>query len=269
MMNKPAVYEAARDKDRNLHYFFGRNSNTPPHFHRCIEILYITDGSLRGQVEDESFSAEKDDIIFVRRCAIHSLSPADAYSNYVLVVQSAYADDFSSALEKETLPPLLSDKDFNRKLLPYFQKLRSAAAKENFLVCKGLIDVIMGELFSRYPKKAVKSAPNMSLIVSILNYIDDHFREPITLESISAAFGYNKYYFSRLFNRYIGDTLNSYINMVRVNNVIERGKKQENVNLSDLVFDCGFDSMTTFYRNYSRFYDKPPTEILRGELHSS
>ena len=121
MKNSP-FYEDKHDRADVVNSFTNVDITTLPHFHRCIEILYITDGSLRGQVEDESFSAEKDDIIFVRRCAIHSLSPADAYSNYVLVVQSAYADDFSSALEKETLPPLLSDKDFNRKLLPYFQK---------------------------------------------------------------------------------------------------------------------------------------------------
>lgn len=263
-MKKLAFYEATQDKSTNLHYFFSRDAYTPPHFHRSIEILYITEGNLIGEVENETFSADKDDIIFVRRCAIHALEPADSYSDYVLVVKAAYADDFSPVLEKETLPPLLSDKAFNRKLLPYFRRLKEAVSNENFLVSKGLIDVIIGELLGRYPKKPVVSAPNMSLIVSVLNYIDDHFREPITLESISSEFGYNKYYFSRLFNSYIGETLNSYINMVRVNNVISLGKKQENGNLCDLVFDCGFDSMTTFYRNFSRFYDKPPTEILRS-----
>ena len=75
-------------------------------------------------------------------------------------------------------------------------------------------------------------------------------------------FGYNKYYFSRLFNTYIGDSLNGYINMVRVNNVIARAKKSDD-SLADIIFDCGFDSMTTFYRNYSRFYDRPPTEVIR------
>ena len=263
-MKKLAFYEANHDKSPNLNYFFSKDSYTPPHFHRSIEILYITEGNLVGEVEDETFSANKDDIIFVRRCAIHSLAPASSYADYVLIIKSAYADDFSATLEKETLPPLLSDKAFNRKLLPYFRRLNHAAQDENFLVCKGLIDIIIGELFTRYPKMPVISAPNMSLIVSVLNYIDEHFHEPISLESISSEFGYNKYYFSRLFNSYIGETLNSYINMVRVNNVIRRGKKQTNSNLSDLVFDCGFDSMTTFYRNYSRFYDKPPTEILRN-----
>lgn len=115
----------------------------------------------------------------------------------------------------------------------------------------------------RYKHLPVVTTPNLSMIINVLNYIDEHFTEPITLDSISSVFGYNKYYFSRLFNKYIGETLNSYINNVRINNIIARGKKQENMNLSQLVFDCGFDSMTTFYRSYSRRYDKPPTEVIR------
>ena len=50
--------------------------------------------------------------------------------------------------------------------------------------------------------------------------------------------------------------------MVRVNNVIARAKKSDD-SLADIIFDCGFDSMTTFYRNYSRFYDRAPTEVIR------
>ena len=263
-MKKSALYEAFHDKERDLRFFAGDNGNPSPHFHRCIEILYITDGKLLGEVDRESFFAEKDDIIFVRPCGVHSLTPYPAYKNFVLIIKSAYADDFASILEKETLPPLLSDKKFNRTILPDLKRLGNPEEQENFLVAKGLIDIVMGKFFMRYKHLPVVTTPNLSMIINVLNYIDEHFTEPITLDSISSVFGYNKYYFSRLFNKYIGETLNSYINNVRINNIIARGKKQENMNLSQLVFDCGFDSMTTFYRSYSRRYDKPPTEVIRS-----
>lgn len=263
-MKKSAVYQAFHDKEKDLRFFAGDNGNPSPHFHRCIEILYITEGKLLGEVDGQSFYAEKDDIIFVRPCGIHSLTPYPAYKNHVLIIKSAYADDFASVLEKETLPPLLSDKKYNRTILPDLKRLKNPAEQENFLIAKGLIDIIMGKFFMRYKRLPVVTTPNLSMIINVLNYIDEHFAEPITLDSTSSVFGYNKYYFSRLFNKYIGETLNSYINNVRINNIIARGKKQENMNLSQLVFDCGFDSMTTFYRSYSRRYDKPPTQIIHG-----
>ena len=101
--------------------------------------------------------------------------------------------------------------------------------------------------------------------MSALNYIDDHYRESLSLDRLADEFGYNKYYFARLFNTYIGESLNGYINAVRVRNLIAEAKKQENPNLSELVFANGFDSMTTFYRNFSKYYDKPPTEVFRAK----
>jgi len=104
----------------------------------------------------------------------------------------------------------------------------------------------------------------MSTIVAALNYIDEHYSEPITLETLASVFGYNKYYFSRLFNSYIGENINSYINMVRINNVLALAKKQQKANLCELAYACGFDSMATFYRNYARYYEKPPTALLKS-----
>ena len=96
-----------------------------------------------------------------------------------------------------------------------------------------------------------------------LNYIDEHYAGPLSLDSISSVFGYNKYYFSRLFNTYIGENLNNYINMVRIRNLVSSAKKKDNPNLSELVFENGFDSMTTFYRSFSKFYDRSPTEVFK------
>lgn len=262
-MKNSFIYESFHDREKPLRCFYSSNSNTNPHFHRCIEMLYITSGKAEGVVDGTRFFAEKDDIVFARRCAVHSYFARPHYHDIVLIVKEAYADDFAPVLEKATLPPLMADKKFNRTLLADFLRLYRLQGKDQqFLIKKGLVDVIFGNLLSHYPRQNIAPSTNLSTIVSVLGYIDKHFEEPITLDTIAAEFGYNKYYFSRLFNTYIGDSLNGYINMVRVNNVIARAKKSDD-SLADIIFDCGFDSMTTFYRNYSRFYDRPPTEVIR------
>lgn len=265
-MKNSFIYEAFHDREKALRCFYSKDATPSPHFHRCIEMLYITRGKAEGVVDGRNIFAEKDDIVFARKCAVHSYLPCPHYGKLVLIVKEAYEDDFAPYLETGTLPPLMSDKAFNRTLFSDFLRLYRVRESESFLVKKGLINIIFGKLFSHYPREKATPSPNLSTIVSVLGYIDDHFEEQITLDSIAAEFGYNKYYFSRLFNTYIGDSLNGYINMVRVNNVLARAKKKESGSLSQIIFDCGFDSMTTFYRNYSRFYDKPPTEILRTEF---
>lgn len=263
MMKKSVFYEAMHDKENQITFFEGNSNPTPPHFHRCIEILYLLDGSVKSSVDDETFLATKDDILFVRRCAVHALEPDRDFRDYVLIVKTQFSDDFASMLEKETLPALLSDKEFNRKLLPIFQEMARKETQDSFLLTKGYIDLLFGKLLSHYERRKIIATPNLSTVVAALNYIDEQYQQSITLDSIASHFGYTKYYFSRLFNQYIGDNLNNYINMIRINNVLSKAKKDETANLCDLVFACGFDSMATFYRNFSKYYSVSPAQYLK------
>lgn len=264
-MKQSFFYEPYHDRADAIEFFHGAGY-TQAHFHRCIEILYITDGALECRIGGERFIAEKDDIVFTRKCAVHELIPAPDFRNWVLIIGRSYSDDFSSIFQKRTLPAHLSDRAFNSSLTGYFDALGQAAqggGQGAELIKKGLVDVIVGSLLGHYERVPAEATPALGTVVAALNYIDDHFAEPISLEGVSAAFGYNKYYFSRLFNRYIGENLNNYVNMVRVRNLVARAQKEEEPRLAPLVFECGFDSMTTFYRSFARLYDRPPTEIFK------
>ena len=264
-MKKNFFYEPQHDRTDAIEFFHG-SGHTMPHFHRCIEILYITDGAIECEIGGEKFLAEKDDVVFTHKCAVHELIPAPDYADYVLIVGQSYSDDFSSIFQKRTLPAHLADYNFNRTLRGYFDALGEACGKTGAgmeLVKKGLVDVIVGSLLGHYERVPASSTPALGTVVGVLNYIDEHYSEPITLETVSDAFGYNKYYFSRLFNRYVGENLNNYVNMIRVRNLVARAQREEEPRLASLVFECGFDSMTTFYRSFSRCYDRPPTEVFK------
>ena len=261
-MKEHVTYQAFHDRESSFRFFYSENADTQPHFHRCIEMLYITAGRADCTVDGESFTAEKDDIVFVRRCAAHSLRPAPTYANYVAIVKTAYADDFEKQLEKETLPPHLADKAYNRTLRPLLPRMLRAMREPSFLVMKGYADILLGSLLQHYERRPFSPTPNLSAVVDALNYIDEHFAEPLTLDALAAHFGYNKYYFSRLFNAYIGENMNNYINAVRVRKLAEAAKHTENVNVSDLAFACGFDSMTTFYRHFERIYGRAPSDVF-------
>ena len=82
---------------------------------------------------------------------------------------------------------------------------------------------------------------------NIIQLIEQNYDSPLSLETISKHFSYNKYHFSKLFNQYINCSLNTYIGIIRVQKVIER-TRLENRPFIDIVFDCGFNSLSTFYR---------------------
>ncbi len=250
------TYEYNHDRDSSLTAEFGENNNPAPHFHRCIEILYILDGKMSCEVEDEEFVACADDIVFAHNYAVHSFAPIGNYRKYFLVVPMNYADDTEKFFKTNTLPSHMTDRAFNRRLRGIFAKLYHMRDSLPSLVKKGYVNIIFGYLISHYPTLEFVKKEGIELIVDILAYIDEHHAEKITLDSISESFGYNKYYFSKLFNRYVGETLNNYVNIVRLQYFAATGKEDERATVAERAFACGFESLTTFYRYYNKMYNR-------------
>lgn len=264
-MSKNLYYEGFHDNSNILYANsdIGNSGIISNHFHRCVEIIYITKGNCEYFVNGENFIAEKDDILFIKRCDIHAFKYHNTDS-VLLVIGLKYSKDFDMIFQNKAIPPILKDKSFNQTILPFFQTL--AKHEENSdMVIKGYINIIIGKLFEHYPNRKIENSANMDIIIKVLNYIDEHYKEPITLESISNEFGYNKYYFSRLFNLSIGQNLNTYLNGVRLSNLISDAKKLEKPNFSELILDYGFESFSTFYRTCYNLYKTSPKNLLKNE----
>ena len=84
------------------------------------------------------------------------------------------------------------------------------------------------------------------LIIEIIRYINDNFRDNLTLEIISEQFGYSKYYFSRFFNKHFNCNINTYLGKIRLKTaetLILKG-----MNITDAVITSGINSLSTYYR---------------------
>ncbi len=252
-------YEYKHDRSPKIQAFKGQSTNAPRHFHRNIEVIYVISGEIETSVGDESFTAKADNIIFVHNYYIHSYKPKSKYKKLVLIIPSNYGNDIDKVMNESTLPPLLSDAEYNRKnILPHFEKIVEENDTLPPLVKKGFLNVLIGLLFAHYPPLPIKTPGNIEFMVEVLHYIDEHYKEPLTLDSIAATFGYNKYYFSRIFNKYIGENLANYINVVRVRNFMDISKGYKKPQIAKLAFECGFDSLPTFYRSFMKIYGESP-----------
>lgn len=88
----------------------------------------------------------------------------------------------------------------------------------------------------------------------IIQYIYDNYSQPLTLSSIAEQFHYAPLSLSRLFGRYIRIDIRNFINNVRIQHVIALKNLPENNEKSiiDLAFQCGFNSVSSFYRAYNK-----------------
>ena len=254
------LYEYFRDKDGKIAVQLGQSDHIPAHFHRNIEIMYVTDGEVEARVADERFSAMRDDIIFVHNYSVHELD--QKHEKYFIIIPPYYSSDLDNSLSKTTLPPLLSDREFNRTLLPLFRKIHEDRHGMPSLVTKGYLNVLFGSLLSHYPTRLIEKNSDLDFILRVLSYVEEHYTDQISLDSISLHFGYNKYYFSRLFNNTVGENLSNYINMVRLREFMKKTKETGGGKISKLALQCGFESLPTFYRYFAKVHGTSPREYF-------
>ena len=137
--------------------------------------------------------------------------------------------------------------------------------KRNPLILKGYVNLILGSIteITGFSDAAEEDFHTMK---KVLDYLENNYSAEITLDSLSAEFGYSKYYFSRIFNRFFRFNLKEYLNRLRARQFIARMRQDENADILSTALDCGFNSLQTFYRCFSNYYGTSPKKYLQGSL---
>ena len=166
-------------------------------FHRNLEFQYIESGCYRTTVDDREYVFEKDQMVFIPYCLQHSADASDTKS-ILFIIPHTIMQDFTSFFRHRTLSVELKDGAFNRQyILPIMELILKAPAKlNNSLVAKGYINVIFGLLTQHYGYVKYENFSNPNFMLNLIQYIDQHSNENLTLERLAGQFGYNKFYLS-------------------------------------------------------------------------
>ena len=167
---KNMFYQSHHDKSKNLSALYRENGDVERHFHRSYELLYILKGKLEVTIMNKTFVASKDDIVFVNKYYSHEYRELESYKKYILIIPSKMCDDFANMLQDKTLPGYLSDKKFNKNLLPLIQGLKEKNSNITELIKKGYINIIIGELLNHYKLVSIKKNTDIETIIKILDY---------------------------------------------------------------------------------------------------
>lgn len=103
---------------------------------------------------------------------------------------------------------------------------------------------------------------NTELIQSIIDYIETHYTENISLASIADYFYINKNYLCNLFKAETETTINEYIASLR----IEKAKslmRKRNLSLLQISTDIGYQNQTYFNRVFKRKTGFSPSEYIK------
>ncbi len=245
------------------HYNANWHSNL--HTHYCSELFYVTEGEGHLQIGNETFPIMNGDLIIISPNVKHTEISDTAHPLSYLVI-GIEDIELASIDEGEDIHfRILNTKDTKDSIRFYFQQIideYNHKSSESELMCKNLLENLL-ILLSRQIDFTVALTPIMKrsalLCIDIRQYIDNHFRENITLDLLAERAHVSKYHMVHVFTEEYGISPINYLILRRV----EEGKKllkTTDHSLSLISRTLGFSSPSYFSQVFKKHTGDTPME---------
>ncbi len=251
------------------------------HWHDEIEIIVIKKGEGIVSVDLTDYEVHSGDIVFVHSGQLHSIGQKEncimEYENILFKpVLLASSDDSCNDL---FIHPLCTGSIRLHPLIGNTSSLHTAltaliAQMDAFcdsrpygyqLAVKGLLFQLMFTLLSCSEVSDSNSHNKKSLekIKTVLSYVEENYRNPISIEEIAKQCYYSKSYFMKFFKQTMGMGFTRYLNEYRLEIAAKLLLDTEDAIL-DIALQTGFEHLSYFNRSFKQKYGVSPGKYRKG-----
>ena len=250
-----------------------RQEEIPYHYHTFHKVILLLAGRADYAVEGEHFHLQPGDFVLVGRGSIHrpEVAKGDFYDRMILYISPEYLQKlgeedlswcFTQTQEKFHYVYHSSGSDQIHKLL---HDLECAAEERGFgsdILCRALFAQLMVALNRAVAQgQSVEAASGDTKIVAVLQYLNTHLAEDLSIDELAARFYISKYHLMRLFHSETGYTIHNYVTEKRLLMAQQLFKKR--IPLWEVAENCGYQDYSTFSRAYKKQFGYAPSEELR------
>jgi len=244
------------------------------HYHDFNKIIIFIKGNINYTIEGKNYSLKPYDIVLVNSGEIHRPSVLDdsEYERIIIYVSTqflnAYArEDFNlndcfERAKKEKSNVLRVHSLDKSKLYQVCLELEHSFEDNAF--GKELYQKILFLEFMIHLNRTVlsnhinylDSVIGSTKLVQILDYINEHLVEEITIDSLAAHFYINRYYLMHFFKEETGYTIGNYITEKRLlcaKNLVQNGQSA-----TEACYRSGFRNYSTFSRAFKKAFNTLP-----------
>ncbi len=104
--------------------------------------------------------------------------------------------------------------------------------------------------------------PMMDIVHDAERYILGHYTENLTWKQIAQNIGISPYHLGRIFKKQTARTLRVYLENIRVNKAVHL-LKNTNLSLSDICYEVGFQSYSSFYHAFQKQTQYAPQQYRK------
>ena len=246
----------------NVDYFSverGENFSFPSHIHYHFEIIMLTKGEMTVTVGANEYFLTPGKAILVFPNQIHSLT-SDGNSSHILCVFTPKLVNHYFKSKQRNLPV---SNIF--EVPPYCMEMLSTLNEnDNLSKVKGLLYMLCGVFDEQATYSDSRNDEKSQLLYKIFSFIDNHFQDDCSLESLANEMSYSYAYISKYFKQTVGMSYNSYVNYYRISEVCYRLDNTD-ASILEISDECGFKSLRSMNRNFKKQMEITPQEYRRKQ----
>lgn len=274
VMESPAVTPVDRSVTKLLYLSIARYSaewNSTLHTHPCAEVFFITNGSGYLRTNEQAVPIGMNDVIIVNSNIEHTeVSSETKPLEYIVMgvdgLEAVSSDEKTGEVsEGYSIIPFQTG---GEQILFYLRSMLTEMENKYpgyNTICQDLLELVLMLLMrrSRFTVTFIPSTRKSSKECAIARrYIENHFKENLTLDDLAAAAHISKYYLVHAFSREYGVSPINYLLSCRIQESLYLLSKTR-IPLSQISGMLGFSSPSYFSQSFRRIQGISPMEYRR------
>lgn len=253
----------------------------PEHMHEFIEIVYIVSGTGTHFVNSSEYNVKPGSCVIATTGDVHSFSGNISYYNvfflpgfmetnivsdnsaFPILALSAFSDLQSTVSEKNAL--INFSEGQQEKIVGILSSLfeeynGNTSGRETAVQCYAML--FLNEIYRMLTLGEKSDLESEFTMPEILEYINTHYNEKLTLSELAQRCYYHPKYFSRIFKKFYGTTVSGYIQELR----LKRGKyllANTDMPVDAVAREIGYSDNILFYKYFKKAFGVSPGEYRK------
>lgn len=249
------------------------------HHHDFYEVYLFLNGNVDYSIESRNYHLLPGDLLLINPMELHQPRVApekQPYERIVLWINKAFLQQLSS-------PQTSLTQCFDHSV-PTHTNLLRLRPQQRVLITNLMVDMVRESYSSDYggdlssvslliqllveinrialaePQRHELEDKSSDLMARALEYINEHYNEELSLNSLASRFYISKYHLSHEFNRLVGTSVYHYVIQRRL--VIAKQLLGDGVPPTEVYQHCGFGDYANFYRAFKAEYQMSPKHFM-------
>lgn len=253
-----------------------QTENYEDHRHNALEVIMPVENYYQVEIKGVCYTIQPGEIFIIPPNEFHKLIAPESGIRFIFLfdvssfsrlkgyasIQTIYAQPFHIC--KERFPYVYDD------VYQYFVQMRNEYFNNNefadLSICSLLLQVFVKLGYNHINSFSSNNAGRLESqkkyiqkFTDLMDYIDEHYMEDLTLEKVADEIGFSKFHFSRLFKQYTNFTFCDYLTHRRIKAAQVLLCNPE-LSITEIALQSGFSSISTFNRIFKQETNCTPSE---------